>query len=297
MKENVLIYRTTIDASKKLNDKQFREFFDKYFDYVLNDVPFETDDLVVDVLFTSIKVTIDKSLKNYQNCVNNGNKGAKYGKMGGRPKKEKTPTETPTETPRDNNTSDGYFDDNKPQEKPQQKPQEKPQQKPHNDNVDVNDNVNEDEYVDVNVDSGISTNNNTTYNDIEEKEEENNMTCMNSHQDDSKVETTGKKSKVLLESFVDGDKSRFPTIDELRAIFILENINFSDEDFKNNSSGLLEGKYKLSPKYATMSVLKYLKPAITNHGYLCDSDNKDIQNAVISYINKNKLNVVIGNNF
>lgn len=293
MKENVLIYRTTVDASKKLNDKQFREFFDKYFDYVLNDVPFETDDLVVDVLFTSIKVTIDKSLKNYQNCVKNGNKGAKYGKMGGRPKKEKTPTETPTETPRDNNTSDGYFDDNKPQEKPQQKPQEKP----HNDNVDVNDNVNEDEYVDVNVDSGISTNNNTTYNDIEEKEEENNMTCMTSHQDDSKVETTGKKSKVLLESFVDGDKSRFPTIDELRAIFILENINFSDEDFKNNSSGLLEGKYKLSPKYATMSVLKYLKPAITNHGYLCDSDNKDIQNAVISYINKNKLNVVIGNNF
>lgn len=145
------------------------------------------------------------------------------------------------------------------------------------------------------VDTSTSTNNNTTHS--EEKEEENNMTCMTSHQDDSKVETTGKKSKVLLESFVDGDNSRFPTIDELRAIFILENINFSNEDFKYNSSGLLEGKYKLSPKYATMSVLKYLKPAITNHGYLCDSDNKDIQNAVISYINKNKLNVVIGNNY
>ena len=288
MRENVLIYRTTVNASKKLNDKQFREFFDKYFDYVLNDVPFESEDLVVDVLFTSLKVTLDKSLKNYQNCVKNGSKGAEYGKRGGRPKKEKTPTETPTETPMDNNTSDGYFDKNKPQEKPQQKP--------HNDN----DNVNEDEYVDENsvlpevVD--IRSTNNNTHSEIEKKEEYD-VTCNTDNKDENEVEVTGKRVNEILDNFKEGDNTRFPTMDELRVIFIKENINFTDDDFKKFSSGLLEGKYKLSPKNATMSVLGQLKPAITKHNFWYDSDNKDIQNAVIGYINKKKLNVVISNNF
>ena len=86
-------------------------------------------------------------------------------------------------------------------------------------------------------------------------------------------------------------------MDELRAIFIIENINFTDDDFKEHSSGVIDGKYKLSPKNATVSVNKYLRTAIKKHGFWHDSDNKDIQNAVISYINKKKLNVVIGNNY
>ena len=164
----------------------------------------------------------------------------------------------------------------------------------------INNNIKQDNYINLDntVDTSTSTNNKTT--DIENKDKEKevyDIACMTSNQKENKVEATGSKVKEILDNFKKGDNTRFPTMDELRAIFIKENIYFTDEDFKDNSSGVVDGKYKLSPKNATMSVCKYLRNAIKNHGFLYDSDNKDIQNAVISYINKNKLNVVVGNNY
>ena len=155
----------------------------------------------------------------------------------------------------------------------------------------INNNIKQDNYINLDntVDTSTSTNNKTT--DIENKDKEKevyDIACMTSNQKENKVEATGSKVKEILDNFKKGDNTRFPTMDELRAIFIKENIYFTDEDFKDNSSGVVDGKYKLSPKNATMSVCKYLRNAIKNHGFLYDSDNKDIQNAVISYINKNK---------
>ena len=165
----------------------------------------------------------------------------------------------------------------------------------------INNNIKQDNYInlDITVDTSTSTNNNTTYIENKDKEKEiYNITCnTTSYTEEKKVEATGSKAKKILDNFKKGDNTRFPTMDELRAIFIKENIHFTDEDFKNNSSGIINGKYKISPRNAAGAVNKYIRKPIMDYGFWYDSDNKDIQNAVISYINKNKLNVVVGNNY
>lgn len=165
---------------------------------------------------------------------------------------------------------------------------------------DINNNIKQDNYIniDITVDNSTSTNNNTTYIENKDKEKEiYDITCISSKQKEDKVEATGSKVKEILDNFKKGDNTRFPTMDELRAIFIKENIHFTDEDFKNNSSGMINGKYKISPRNAAGAVNKYIRKPIIDYGFWYDSGNKDIQNAVISYINKNKLNVVVGNNY
>ena len=161
-------------------------------------------------------------------------------------------------------------------------------------------NIKQDNYInlDITVDTSTSTNNNTTYIENKDKEKEiYDITCMTSNQEEKKVEATGGKAKKILDNFKKGDNTRFPTMDELRAIFIKENIKFTDEDFKNNSSGMINGKYKISPRNAAGAVNKYIRKPIIDYGFWYDSDNKDIQNAVISYIKKKNLNVVVGNNY
>ena len=165
----------------------------------------------------------------------------------------------------------------------------------------INNNIKQDNYInlDITVDNSTSTNNNTTYIENKDKEKEvYDITCnTTSYTEEDKVEAKGSKAKEILDNFKKGDNTRFPTMDELRAIFIKENIHFTDEDFKNNSSGIINGKYKISPRNAAGAVNKYIRKPIIDYGFWYDSDNKDIQNAVISYINKNKLNVVVGNNY
>ena len=47
----VLFPDLVIEMLKGLNDKQFREFFEKYFNYYLHDIPFETNDMILKVIF------------------------------------------------------------------------------------------------------------------------------------------------------------------------------------------------------------------------------------------------------
>lgn len=162
----------------------------------------------------------------------------------------------------------------------------------------INNNIKQDNYIDITVDTSTSNNNKTTYIENKDKEKEvYDIACMTSNQKENKVEATGSKAKEILNNFKKGNNTRFPTMDELRAIFLKENIHFTDEDFKNNSSGMINGKYKISPRNAAGAVNKYIRKPIMDYGFWYDSDNKNIQNAVISYINKNKLNVVVGNNY
>lgn len=46
-----------------------------------------------------VKDKFDYDLRAYKASIENGKKGAKYGALGGRPKKQKTPEETPSKTP------------------------------------------------------------------------------------------------------------------------------------------------------------------------------------------------------
>lgn len=170
----------------------------------------------------------------------------------------------------------------------------------NNTSYNSNKNIKQDNYInlDITVDTSTSTNNKTTHIENKDKEKEvYDITCMTSNQKENKVEATGSKVKEILDNFKKGDNTRFPTMDELRAIFIKENIHFTDEDFKNNSSGMINGKYKISPRNAAGAVNKYIRKPIMDYGFWYDSDNKDIQNAVISYIKKKNLNVVVGNNY
>ena len=47
----VLFPDLVIEMLKNLNDKQYREFFEKYFNYYLHDIPFETNDMILKVIF------------------------------------------------------------------------------------------------------------------------------------------------------------------------------------------------------------------------------------------------------
>ena len=47
----VLVPDLVIEMLKNLNDKQYREFFEKYFNYFLYDIPFETNDMILKVIF------------------------------------------------------------------------------------------------------------------------------------------------------------------------------------------------------------------------------------------------------
>lgn len=49
-----------------------------------------------------IRPQLEASIRRYDKCVSNGAKGKEFGKLGGRPPKDKTPEETPEHNPKEN---------------------------------------------------------------------------------------------------------------------------------------------------------------------------------------------------
>ena len=47
----VLVPDLVIEMLKGLSNKQYREFFEKYFNYFLNDIPFGTNDMILKIIF------------------------------------------------------------------------------------------------------------------------------------------------------------------------------------------------------------------------------------------------------
>ena len=109
-RESVVIYRSFIEAIGALPDEYRTQAYDALFALALDGKGYEGDNPVIKAVMLLVAPQIEANNKRYEN----GKKGAEYGKLGGRPKKE-----NPTETP------------NKPQENPTETP-----------NVNVNDNVN-----------------------------------------------------------------------------------------------------------------------------------------------------------
>lgn len=113
MYESMIFYRSFYDAIQGLDAELQAEIYNAVFKYGLYG---ELDELspIANTVFTLIKPQIDANNKRKEN----GKKGAEYGKLGGRPKKD-NPEETPKE------------------------PQENPAQPPNvNENANVNDNDN-----------------------------------------------------------------------------------------------------------------------------------------------------------
>lgn len=86
-KKSVLLYCDLIHTIEKMDDETAGLFFKHYLRYV-NDLNPETDNLVVDIAFESVKQNLKRDLKKWEQRAE---KSRENGKKGGRPKK---PNET-----------------------------------------------------------------------------------------------------------------------------------------------------------------------------------------------------------
>ena len=120
-KDTAIFFRSFLNAIELIPSAEEKALaYKTLIKYALDGTLPETASTIVNIIFMQAKPQIDINNSKYTNCVENGKKGAEYGKKGGRPKKTE-----------------------KPQSKPQEKPQSKPQEKPLNDNDNDNDNDNE----------------------------------------------------------------------------------------------------------------------------------------------------------
>lgn len=123
MRDSLVFYRSFYEAVKDLPAEEFKEAVSAIMEYGLNDEE-QAPSGAAKVFLIMAKPLIDANNIKHEN----GKKGAEFGKLGGRPKKETPikPQENPKETPK--------------------KPQENPNRTPNvNVDVNVNENIKESE--------------------------------------------------------------------------------------------------------------------------------------------------------
>ena len=126
-KNSFVFYDSFLSAMKHLNDAEFRECVLKIRDYALEGIEDESKYSYVNMIMALVKPNLDAARRRYMASVENGKKGAEYGKLGGAPKgnqnaRKKQPLKQPLDV---------------------------------DDNVDVEEDVNENEEVDVNEDTPV----------------------------------------------------------------------------------------------------------------------------------------------
>ena len=119
------MYDSFLEAMKHLNDAEFRECVLKIRDYALEGNEEESESPMVNVIMALAKPNLDSARRRYMASVENGKKGAEFGKLGGAPKGN------------------------------QNARKKQPLKQPLDVNVDVEEDVNENEEVDVNEDAPI----------------------------------------------------------------------------------------------------------------------------------------------
>lgn len=85
-KRSFVFYDSFLSAMKHLSDAEFRECVLKIRDYALDGVDEESSSPMVNVIMAMAKPNLDSARKRYIASVENGKKGAEYGKLGGAPK-------------------------------------------------------------------------------------------------------------------------------------------------------------------------------------------------------------------
>ena len=86
-KKSVLLYCDLIHTVEKMDDKTAGEFFKHYLRYI-NDQDPETDNLVIELTFESVKQNLKRDLKKWEQRAENSRSN---GSKGGRPPKPKEP--------------------------------------------------------------------------------------------------------------------------------------------------------------------------------------------------------------
>ena len=85
-KRSFVMYDSFLEAMKHLNDAEFRECVMKIRDYALDGVDEESSSPMVNVIMELAKPNLDSARRRYMASVENGKKGAEFGKLGGAPK-------------------------------------------------------------------------------------------------------------------------------------------------------------------------------------------------------------------
>ena len=124
-KRSFVFYDSFLEAMKHLNDTEFRECVMRIRDYALEDIDEESASPNINIIMALVKPNLDSARRRYMASVENGKKGAEFGKLGGAPKgnqnaRKKQPLKQPLDV---------------------------------DDNVDVEEDVNVNEEVDVNEDA------------------------------------------------------------------------------------------------------------------------------------------------
>ena len=115
-KRSFVMYDSFLEAMKHLNDAEFRECVLKIRDYALEGVDEESISPMVNVIMAMAKPNLDSAHKKYMASVENGKKGAEFGKLGGAPKgnqnaRKKQPLKQPQIQPLDEDVNEDVEED------------------------------------------------------------------------------------------------------------------------------------------------------------------------------------------
>ena len=115
-KRSFVFYDSFLEAMKHLNDAEFRECVLRIRDYALDGVDEESSSPMVNVIMAMAKPNLDSARRRYMASVENGKKGAEYGKLGGAPKgnqnaRKKQPLNQPQKQPLDVDANDDVEED------------------------------------------------------------------------------------------------------------------------------------------------------------------------------------------
>ncbi len=85
-KTSFVFYDSFLSAMKHLNDAEFRECVMRIRDYALESIDEESQSPYVNIILAMAKPNLDSARRRYMASIENGKKGAEYGKLGGAPK-------------------------------------------------------------------------------------------------------------------------------------------------------------------------------------------------------------------
>ena len=115
-KKSFVMYDSFLEAMKHLNDAEFRECVLKIRDYALERIDEESASPNINIIMALVKPNLDSARRRYMASVENGKKGAEYGKLGGAPKgnqnaRKKQPLIQPQKQPLDVDVNDDVEED------------------------------------------------------------------------------------------------------------------------------------------------------------------------------------------
>ena len=115
-KRSFVMYDSFLEAAKHLSDAEFRECILRIRDYALEDIDEESQSPYVNIILAMAKPNLDSARRRYMTSVENGKKGAEFGKLGGAPKgnqnaRKKQPLNQPQIQPLDEDVNEDVNED------------------------------------------------------------------------------------------------------------------------------------------------------------------------------------------